>query len=175
MGKSREDKQMQSARGKHWTNGLQAPETGDFYLLLSPEAMNYCQLLEIPSACPANTILFRENETPSTIFVLLEGEVRLTTHSSNGRQGRVAKPGEILDVASALSGCPHEMTAETLVPCKIASIRQQNFLQFLSACASAYQCVASDMSFDCDRAGDQPWTTYPFPTAASAPRLTLEC
>ncbi len=53
-------------------------------------------------------MLFSEKEPPQGVFVVVEGEVKLSINSSDGRRLslRIAKKGEILGLASALSGSP---------------------------------------------------------------------
>jgi CRP-like cAMP-binding protein len=63
-------------------------------------------------------VLFIERQTARGVYVLCEGEVKLSVSSSEGKKLilRIAKAGEVLGLMSALSGTPHELTAETLRP-----------------------------------------------------------
>jgi CRP/FNR family transcriptional regulator len=82
------------------------------------------------------------------VFVVMEGEVKLSISSSDGRRLslRIAKKGDVLGLASALSGTPCEMTAETLRPSKIAPIRPSVFLSFLGRHPEAYRAVTKELS-----------------------------
>ena len=84
----------------------------------------------------------------SGINVILEGEVKLSINSSDGRRlsFHIAKAGEVLGLSSTLSGGAYEMTADTLYPAKIAHISRQVFLQFLSRHPDAYQIVTREIS-----------------------------
>jgi len=64
----------------------------------------------------------------------------------------VAEAGDLLDIPATLSGAPYGMTAETLHCCKIAFIRQEDFLRFLMEHPEAYQSVARKLSFGYQRA-----------------------
>jgi CRP/FNR family transcriptional regulator len=78
-------------------------------------------------------------------------------NSSDGRRLilRIAKKGEILGLASALSGRPCEMTAETLYPARIAAIVRKDFLNFLSRHPEVYQSVTEELSRDYAMACEQ--------------------
>jgi len=105
----------------------------EFFSKLLPEALKDLMSLEHPTSYPSNMILFSEKEVTQGAFVVLEGEVKLSINSSDGRRLilRIAKKGEILGLDSVISGEPSEMTAETLYPCRIAVISRQNFLGFM--------------------------------------------
>jgi CRP/FNR family transcriptional regulator len=100
-----------------------------------------------PSNYPANVILFSEQELPKSIFIVLDGEVKLSINSSDGRRLilRIARKGEILGLASALSGNPYEMTAETLHPTRLVAIDRRDFLGFLARHPEAYQTLTEEL------------------------------
>jgi CRP/FNR family transcriptional regulator len=102
-------------------------------------------------------ILFSEKDPAPGIYIVLEGEVKLSMNSSDGRRLilRIARKGEILGLASALSGKSSEMTAETLYPAKIAPIVRQDFLKFLSRHPEVYQTVTEELSRDYTMACEQ--------------------
>jgi CRP/FNR family cyclic AMP-dependent transcriptional regulator len=129
-------------------------KVGPFFKPLSPEALRDFESLESRSFHGANVTLFAEQQTSSRVLVLLEGEVRLSMNSSEGKRLilGVARPGEILGLSSAFSGCPYEVTAETLFPCQIASLHRGDFLAFLKHNPVAYDTVALGLSLDYKRA-----------------------
>jgi CRP/FNR family cyclic AMP-dependent transcriptional regulator len=120
---------------------------GEFFKALPAEALADLERLLAPSNYPAGIALFSETEPASGIYVVLEGEVKLSINSPDGRRlsFRIAKAGEVLGLSAALSGGAYEMTADTLYPAKIAHISQQVFLQFLSRHPAVYQSVAREM------------------------------
>jgi CRP/FNR family transcriptional regulator len=133
--------------------------------------------LALPLSYPANAILFSEKDSARGVFVILEGEVKLSINSSDGRRLSlsIARKGEILGLASALSGGPYEMTAETLHTAKIAPIGRREFLNFLLRHPEAYQMLSEDLSRQYSTACEQLRTLG---LAASAPeklaRLLLD-
>jgi CRP/FNR family transcriptional regulator len=138
-------------------SGSQAWLDGEFFNKLSPAALSDLDALAFPSAYPAGMILFSEKDPAPGVYIVMEGEVKLSMNSSDGRRLilRIAKKGEILGLASALSGKPCEMTAETLFPAKIAPIVRKDFLRFLAHHPEVYQTVTEELSRDYAMACEQ--------------------
>jgi len=99
---------------------------------------------------PQDAILFMEGQTPRRIYMLSEGQAKLSVSSSEGKTFtlRIAEPGEVLGLMSALSGNPYELTAETLQPCQVASLRRDDFLRFLAQRPEAYQAAINQLCSD---------------------------
>lgn len=132
-------------------------EQTDFFQQLRPAAYQDLTSMEHAHSFPANLVLFSEREDARGIFIVLEGEVRLSVNSSDGKRLslRIARKGDILGLASALSGNPYEMSAETLYPAKIAWIDRRDFLAFLGRHPEAYQAVTRELSRQMSLACDQ--------------------
>lgn len=135
----------------------QAQRAGEFYKRLSPAAYKDLTSMELPVSYAANINLFAEREQAKGVFVVLEGEIRLSINSSDGRRLslRIAKKGEILGLSSALSGRPYEFTAETLYPAKIAPISRQDLLNFVARHPEVYPAVIEELSRHVTLACDQ--------------------
>jgi CRP/FNR family transcriptional regulator len=127
--------------------GLPNQAGSEFFSKLSIEAVQDLMSIEHPTSYPANMMLFSEKDPAQGVFVVLEGEVKLSINSSDGRRLilRIAKRGEILGLDSALSGQASEMTAETLYPCKIARIARRDFLSFMARHPEAYKIVTEEL------------------------------
>jgi CRP/FNR family cyclic AMP-dependent transcriptional regulator len=81
---------------------------------------------------PARAVLFVEGQVPRGVYMLCQGQVKLTTASSEGKTIlRLAEAGELLGLHSAISGDAHELTAETLQPCQVDFVRRDDFLNLL--------------------------------------------
>src|SRR5215469_16574371 len=130
---------------------------GEFFNKLSPEAQKDLSALAISLNYPAGKILFSEKDTAAGIYIVLEGEVKLSMNSTDGRRLilRIARKGEVLGLAAALSGKPSEMTAETLYPAKIAPVGRREFLSFLMRHPEAYQTVTEMLTQDYTKACEQ--------------------
>jgi len=155
----------------------QGQRSGDLFNQLTPEANNELNSIMHPATYPAGAVLFAEKDEPQRVFVVLEGEVKLSINSSDGKRLilRIAKKGEIVGLASALSGKSQDMTAETLYPSKLAPIGRRNFLSFLAHHPGVYQMLTEEMSRQFTMACDQLRTVV---LSTSAPeklaRLLLE-
>jgi CRP/FNR family transcriptional regulator len=137
--------------------GHQATIDRGFFNKLSTAALNDLDAMIFPSNLPAGNILFSEKDPEPGVYIVIEGEVKLSMNSSDGRRLilHIAKKGEILGLASALSGKPCEMTAETLYPARIAPIARRDFLNFLSHHPEVYQTVTEELSRDYAMACEQ--------------------
>ncbi len=118
-----------------------------FFCQLSTPALKDLDAIKFTSAYPAGAVLFIERQTARGAYVLCEGEVKLSISSSEGKKLilRITKPGEVLGLVSALSGSPHEVTAETLRPCQVAFIPRDLFLRFMAKHPEAYPLVTGQL------------------------------
>ncbi|MGD0940672.1 MAG: Crp/Fnr family transcriptional regulator [Terracidiphilus sp.] len=125
----------------------QVKHSGEFFSKLSPSALEDFSSMEHPSSYAANAMLFAEGEPVRALFVILQGEVRLSINSSEGKRLslRIAREGDVIGLSSILSGTPYNMTAETLHPSKIAPIERRQFLNFLARHPDAYQSVIEEL------------------------------
>jgi CRP/FNR family transcriptional regulator, cyclic AMP receptor protein len=158
------------------SNGRQQVAS-EFLNKLSQEARHDLLSLAHTSSFPSGTSLFNEKDPASGVSFVVEGEVKLSMNSAEGKRLilRIARKGEVMGLASALSGRPCEMTAETLYPAKIATVRRSDFLQFLTRHPEAYAVVTDELSRSYNLACDQLRTVG---LSSSAPeklaRLLLE-
>lgn len=85
------------------------------------------------SMLPRGAKLFQENSPSQGVFVICSGQVKLSCTSREGRTLilKIAMPGDVLGLGAVISGSRYEVTAETVQPAEIKSIRRDEFLQFL--------------------------------------------
>ena len=128
-----------------------------FFCQLSPDELKDFDAIKFVSAYPADAILFLEQQKSRGIYLLCEGQVKLSFSSSEGKTLvlRIAKPGEILGLLSALSGNPYEVTAETLRPCQVAFVSSNDFQKFLRKHPAVFQRVASHLGWEYKAACEQ--------------------
>jgi CRP/FNR family transcriptional regulator len=119
--------------------------------------MSEFESLAAPYYCEGATVIFSEEQEPSGILFLLEGKVKLSMNSSDGKRLTlgIAEPGDILGVASAVSGCSYEVTAEAQFQCRIAALPRPIFNGFLLCYPEASQSVTRQLSFEYKRACEQ--------------------
>jgi CRP/FNR family transcriptional regulator len=103
--------------------------------------------MEFPTNYPDGVLLFSEKQIPN-VYIILSGEVKLSMNSADGKRliVRIAKAGDILGLASVISGNSSEITAETLHPARIAVIERSEFLGFLRRHPEVYQLLTVELS-----------------------------
>jgi CRP/FNR family transcriptional regulator len=128
-----------------------------FFCQLTPQALKDFDSLKSSTAYPENAVLFMEKQDPRGVFLLCEGDVKLTISSSEGKTLilRIAKPGEILGLVSTLSGKPYEVTAETLRPSHVVYIRRADFLRLVAQHPEFLQGVVKQLSANYQNACEQ--------------------
>ena len=128
-----------------------------FFRNLSTKSIHDFESLARHFCCPGTTVLFREEEVPSSIILLTGGRVKLSMNSGDGRRliVRIAEPGEILGLASAVSGSAYDITAEAQFPCVFSSIDRAGFLDYLVRYPTACLNVARQLSLDDKRTFEQ--------------------
>ncbi len=138
---------MQMAHENVNAASVPAYRKGEFFTMLSGPALKDMESLLIPISCPAHKVLFSETQPSDGIYVIVQGEVKLSINSRDGRRlsFRIAKAGEVLGLSATLSGGEYEMTAETLYPAKVAHVSRTAFLQFVASHPEVYQIVAQEM------------------------------
>jgi CRP/FNR family transcriptional regulator, cyclic AMP receptor protein len=148
---------MRVNSGPKWNDARAPWRAGEFFKSLPPEGMSEFESLAAPFSCGGTRILFTEDDRPKSILFLLEGKVKLSINSIDGRRliVGIAGPGEILGLTAAVTGSPYEITAETQFPCKITSLQRPGFLDFLVRYPVAYRNVARQLSLDYKRTCEQ--------------------
>jgi len=62
---------------------------------------------------------------------------------------RTAGPGEVMGLSAVLSGCPHEVTVETIDNCQVATVKRKDLLRFLrehrEACLQVINLLSEDL------------------------------
>ena len=130
---------------------------GEFFNKLSASARQDLESMVYPTAYPSNILLFSEKQVPQGVYIVVSGEVKLSMNSSDGKRLilRIAKAGEVLELASAVSGAQSEMTAETLYPSRIAIIERSEFLGFLVRHPEVYPALTVEISRNLNRTYEQ--------------------
>jgi CRP/FNR family transcriptional regulator len=91
------------------------------------------------------------------VLFLLEGKVKVTLNSIDGRRLilAMAGPGDILGLAAVVSGLPYQIAAETQFPSKLTSLSRRIFLDFLVRYPVAGQNVGLQLSQEFSQACEQ--------------------
>ncbi len=129
-----------------------------FFCQLPPDELkDFDAIKKYVSAYPADATLFMEQQKSRGIYLLCEGQVKLSLGSSDGKTLilRIANPGEVLGLSSALSGSPYEVTAQALRPCQVAFMTSDDFQKFLRKHQAVYERVASHLGWQYRSACEQ--------------------
>ncbi len=128
-----------------------------FFCQLSPDELKDFDAIKHVATYPADATLFMEQQTLRGIYLLCEGQVKLSFSSNAGKTLvlRIAKPGEVLGLLSVLSGNPYEVTAETLRPCQVAFVSGNDFQMFLRKHPAVFQRLAFHLGWQYKAACEQ--------------------
>src|ERR1700683_3789641 len=101
---------------------------------LPADAIDRFDEIAMQIAYPSRSVVFEEGQRASGIFVVCSGQIKLSATSRDGRTMilKIATPGDVLGLTATLNDLPYEVSAETLEPCQIRSVRRRDFLEFLS-------------------------------------------
>jgi CRP/FNR family transcriptional regulator, cyclic AMP receptor protein len=128
-----------------------------FFCHLPKSVMAAFQSLKFTIAYPAGATLFLEGQACRGIYILCRGRVKLSATSREGQTLilKVAQPGEVLGLNAAISGIPHDTTAETGQPCQLNFVKGDDFLKFLTEHTDACMHSAIQLSRECQQAYQQ--------------------
>lgn len=95
----------------------------------------------------AGDILFLEQELLSQVFIVLDGDVRLSLQDVGGRRLtiRIARRGAVLGMHSVLFESPSEWSADTLYRSRLASIEKSDFLRFAQRYPDVYRLATDEL------------------------------
>jgi CRP/FNR family transcriptional regulator, cyclic AMP receptor protein len=118
-----------------------------FFCALSQESLKAFNQIKRGAVFPDGAVIFIEGQAPRGIFMLCQGQAKLSLTSSAGKTLilRIAKPGEVLGLDAVVTGKPYELTVETMLPSLLNFVNREDFLRFLKdhsdACLQAAQHI----------------------------------
>jgi len=128
----------------------------NFFCALPKESLDVFNQIKHAAVYPEHAVIFLEGQTPRGIFMLCQGQAKLSTTSRDGKTFilRIAKAGEVLGLHTTITGKAYELTAETMQPCQLNFVSREDFLPFLKkhgdACLRAAQQISRDYQNACD-------------------------
>jgi CRP/FNR family transcriptional regulator len=128
----------------------------NFFCALSEESLRALDRIKRATVLSERRVIFNEGQTPAGVFMLCQGQVKLSISSRDGKMFilRIAKPGEVLGLDAVVTGKPYELTAETMQPCRMNFVHGEDFLQFLKAHGDASLRAAQSIGRECLEAYD---------------------
>jgi CRP/FNR family transcriptional regulator len=124
--------------------------SGNFCCALSQESLEAFKQIKHATVFPEGAVIFVEGQLPRGIFMLCQGQAKLSTSSRDGKTFilRIARGGEILGLDAVITGKPYELTMETMRPSRLTFVNRDDFLGFLKehgdACLKAAQHIGRD-------------------------------
>ena len=117
---------------------------------LSVDAADMVEQAALTTTYPTGVALFSEGQAAHGVFVVRRGRVKLSVSGSDGRTLilRIAEPGDLLGVASVISGREYEATAETQQPSEVSFIRQSDLLRLMRTHGEVALWVTQHLSHD---------------------------
>jgi CRP/FNR family cyclic AMP-dependent transcriptional regulator len=144
---------------------------------LNEKSLSFLEANSIPMEYRRGNILFREGDECSAVFIICSGRVKISATSRAGRTFilRIAGPGDVLGMSSALQLDEYEMTAEAIEPTLVRVLRAKLFKQMLQQFADASLGAARALARDYRAAFDEACLiALPGSPAARLARLILD-
>ena len=119
-----------------------------FFCQMGPAALKEFDAIKSTAVYPKGALLFMEKQDARGVFVLCQGEVKLSISSSEGKTLilRIARAGEILGLMATMAGTSYEVTAETIHPSQVAFVRKEDFATFIASHREVSQSIVKQMS-----------------------------
>jgi CRP/FNR family cyclic AMP-dependent transcriptional regulator len=126
----------------------------NFFCALSHKSLKAFHRIKHAAVFPEGAIIFVEGQSPRGIFMLCQGQAKLSTTSREGKSFilRIAKPGEVLGLHAMFTGKPYEATVETMQPSQLNFVKREDFLRFLKENGDACLHAAQQISRECQDA-----------------------
>jgi CRP/FNR family transcriptional regulator len=106
---------------------------------LRDDALQHLDQIGVQVRYPARANIFRQGEHARALHILCSGHVKLFTVSREGKTMilKIAWPGDVLGLSALVSQGEYEVTAETLEPCQVKTLRREEFLTFIDKFSEA--------------------------------------
>ena len=97
---------------------------------------------------PKGNVLFHEGDPCPTAYLVIDGQVKLTLFSEEGREFtlHVYGPGEIAGFIPTLDGGPHFGSGVTLTPARLGALPQEQLTRWLQAHPALQQVIVRELS-----------------------------
>lgn len=125
-----------------------------FICCLSPASLKAVENAKHITSYPAGATIFMEGQMARGVYIVCQGQVKLTTSSLDGKTLilKIVQPGDVLGMNSVIAKTPHEVTAETLQPTQLAFISAADFSALLNDHGDIAMQAARHLSRDCQAA-----------------------
>jgi CRP/FNR family transcriptional regulator len=134
------------------------PQANEFaFCNIGPEAHRFLEANSVQMEYPRGSVLFREGDHPTAIYVLCSGKVKVSVSSQEGRTMilRIARAGDVLGLSAALVGGEQETTVEALEPVRARVLHLNHLNSMMKEYAEVSLGAARSMARDYRAAFDE--------------------
>jgi CRP/FNR family transcriptional regulator len=119
-----------------------------FFCQLPESTLKKLEAISFVTSYPQGALLFVEGQLPRGVFMICRGQAKLSVVSPDGRTLilKIAGPGEVLGLSACVMDKPYEATVETLSPCQVNFIRDEDFLRLIREDSEACLRAAAQIS-----------------------------
>ncbi len=98
-----------------------------------PDLQQALEKLATPVAKKKGTVLFRQGQKATGVFVLRSGKAMLSVRAKQGGGAapKTVGPGSVLGLPANICGKPYSLTAETLEDCDLAYVEREKVVKLL--------------------------------------------
>lgn len=137
---------------------LNCPNAGKHpFCNLGQESRAFLEFNSVSMEYPRGSVLFREGDRISAVFVMCSGKVKVSATSRDGRTMilRIADAGDVLGMSAALTNGEYEVTAEALEPCRVRVLHLKHLTNMLQQFSDASMGAAKALAEDYRAAFDE--------------------
>ncbi len=97
---------------------------------------------------PKNNILFYQSDPAESVYLVLDGRVKITLMNEEGKEVvlAIAQPGGLFGLVSAFDGGPHPANAITAEPSRLAKFDRAAFARWLERHPGMQQTLLSELA-----------------------------
>jgi CRP-like cAMP-binding protein len=106
------------------------------------------------SVVARGTVLFREGEAATGVYLLQNGEVTLSLAGPERARTQTVRPGELLGVMAVISNRPHLTTAVAVTDCEVGFIASDEFRRLIDESPVVWFSVLRQLSQDVNTSYD---------------------
>lgn len=127
---------------------IDALQSSIFFADLPPEHLAQLAMHTIHRRFPEGAVIFREGDPGNCLFLIIEGEVKITVDSPTGQEITLALlgPGDAFGELSLLDGSLRSATTTTTAPSDLLVVYRDNFLQVVETAPAAVSGVLSALA-----------------------------
>jgi CRP/FNR family transcriptional regulator len=125
--------------------------SSSFFCDLSRDSITDFNKIKHAALFPERAVVLVEGQSAWGIFILCQGRAQPSTTSRDGKTLiiRIAEAGEVLGLHAVATGGAYELTVETMQPCQLDFVGQDDMLRFLDDHVDASFHAIQHLARDC--------------------------